>query len=92
MSTHLNRVHGEFQNAEEIRRFACTGQPAADMGRIGRRERLGGLLNYHARAACEIRRLSPSHIVLRTATNSVVGRECNSEARAPVAFIRAVDM
>jgi hypothetical protein len=42
--------HGE-RNHQGLRNELIDGQPAADMGRIRRRQRLGGLLNYYARAA-----------------------------------------
>ena len=42
--------HGE-RNHQGLRNELIEGQPAADVGRIRRRQRLGGLLNYYARAA-----------------------------------------
>jgi putative transposase len=42
--------HGE-RNHQGLRNELIDGQPAAEVGRIRRRQRLGGLLNYYARAA-----------------------------------------
>ena len=46
----IAHYHGE-RNHQGLRNELIEGQPAADVGRIRRRHRLGGLLNYYARAA-----------------------------------------
>jgi hypothetical protein len=42
--------HGE-RNHQGLRNELIDGEPATDVCRIRRRQRLGGLLNYYARAA-----------------------------------------
>ena len=54
---HFRRAVAEFvahygeRNHQGLRNELLESQPPADVGRIRRRPRLGGLLNYYARAA-----------------------------------------